>query len=483
MSNNKIWEKLVSNIKPKISESNYNKWIMRLRYIGTADKTIKLGAPDNFVKNWIHDYYQELIIQELYTITKKNFKLDINVIEGVDAKENDPGSLQTNLLEEKLRAQTEKVETAHNVSPPPKADVNQPFVRPKMRIRDNAIVSDFHKLNQKYSFEKFVVGSSNQFAHAAASAAADLPGGHYNPLFIYGGVGLGKTHLLQSVGLKIAQTYPNSIILYMSAEQFMNELIFCLRFEKMDQFRKKYRDGCDTLLIDDIQFMIGKERTQEEFFHTFNTLYESQKQIVVTSDRLPGQLDGLAERLRSRFEWGLIADIQPPDLETRIAILKKKAEQNNIYISDDVFLFLASQIRSNVRELEGSLIRLSAFASLEKKKEITVDFAKVVLKNIIKEKTATCSIEAIQRAVSDFYHVKVSDLKSSRRLKSISNPRQIAMYLCKEHLEASYPEIGHKFGGKDHSTVIHAVKKISTNIKDDDSLKRDIELIEKSLID
>jgi chromosomal replication initiator protein len=449
------WERLLTNIKPKVSEANYNNWIKQIKFIAVAENDIKLGAPNGFVKGWILDYYQEMILQELFTLTQKNFTLAFEI-----TGENAP------IVEEEV------IETRPT---PRQAD-------PTITINTNG--EKTHRLNHKYTFEKFVVGSSNQFAHAAAMAAGDLPGGHYNPLFIYGGVGLGKTHLLNAIGLKIKDRFPESRILYMSAEQFMNELIFCIRFEKMDKFRKKYRDGCDVLLIDDVQFMIGKERTQEEFFHTFNSLYEDQRQIVVTSDKLPKDLNGLEERLRSRFEWGLIADIQAPDLETRIAILKKKADLNGILLANDVALFLASQVKSNVRELEGSLIRLSAFASLEKGgATITVDFAKEVLKNIIRERVADCSIEAIQRIVADFYHMKVSDLKSPRRLKSITLPRQIAMFLCKGHLNSSYPEIGHKFGGKDHSTVIHAVKKIRLLRENDAVIKKDIELIEKTLLD
>lgn len=443
------WKELLTTIKPKVSDANYKKWIRPIKFLDSEENNLKLGAPNIFVKEWIQKYYQELILQELYTLTQKNFDVTFEIT-GDEKIIEVPEDLQEKSQAEQTGPLKRKVPQANN-------------------------------LNPKYTFPKFVVGSSNQFAHAAAMAAGELPGGHYNPLFIYGGVGLGKTHLLNAVGLKVAENHPEMKILYMSAEQFMNELIFCIRFEKMDRFRNKYRDACDVLLIDDIQFMIGKERTQEEFFHTFNTLYESQRQIVVTSDKLPKDLNGLEERLRSRFEWGLIADIQPPDLETRVAILKKKADINGVCLGDDVAMFLASQIKSNVRELEGSLIRLSAFASLNGV-PITISLAKEVLQNIIRERAADCSIEAIQRTVADFYHIKVSDLKSSRRLKSVSAPRQVAMYLCKEHLNASYPEIGYKFGGKDHSTVIHAVKKIRSLLEKDETVKNDIELIEKTLL-
>jgi chromosomal replication initiator protein len=335
-------------------------------------------------------------------------------------------------------------------------------------------------LNPKYTFASFVVGSSNQFCHAASRAVANLPALAYNPLFIYGGVGLGKTHLLNSIGLEINQGPPQIRVLYVHAEHFTNELINSIRYEKMFEFRKKYRESCDVLLMDDIQFIAGKERTQEEFFHTFNFLYESRRQIVVTSDRFPKDIPQLEERLRSRFEWGLIADIQPPDTETRVAILRKKAESDGIPLPDEVAMFLATHIRQNVRELEGSLIRLSAFASLSGN-EITLDMAKDVLKNILPDKSRMISIEAIQKLVADHYHIKISDLKSPRRLKVLTVPRQIAMYLCRKHVKSSFPELGLKFGGKDHSTVVHAVQKIQRLLGEDVTLRNEISSLEKIL--
>lgn len=466
MSLEQTWKELLVNIRPKVSEYNYNNWIKQLTYIDSSEHGIKLGAPNSFVKNWILDYYHDIISQELYFLTNKSYTVELKV----------------------TGEQPELPPTKQFRPPLPVTPTPTPIAAPTPEQKNEAVSNTKEKdklatrLNPKYTFDRFVVGTSNQFVHAATMAAAELPGGHYNPLFIYGGVGLGKTHLLNAVGLKILEKFEDQRIIYLSAEQFMNELIFSIRFEKMDQFRKKFRDGCDVFLVDDVQFIIGKERTQEEFFHTFNTLYENQRQIVVTSDKLPKDLDGMEERLRSRFEWGLIADIQPPDLETRIAILKKKADHNGVTLTDEVALFLATQIKSNVRELEGSLIRLSAFASLGGS-EISVELAKQVLKNIIKERAATCSVEAIQRTVADYYHIKVADIKSHRRLKSITTPRQIAMYLCKEHLKVSYPEIGQKFGGKDHSTVIHAVKKIALLIDTDALLKSDVEQLEKSLLE
>jgi chromosomal replication initiator protein len=339
----------------------------------------------------------------------------------------------------------------------------------------------FHDaLKPKYAFANFVVGASNQFAHAAARAVAQLPAQNYNPLFIYGGVGLGKTHLLNAIGLEALKNFPQSRIIYISSEKFMNELIHCLRFQKMAEFRTKYRDGCDLLLMDDVQFIAGKERTQEEFFHTFNHLHDAQKQIVLTSDKPPREIPGLEERLRSRFEWGLIADIQVPDLETRMAILKRKADDDGIRIDDEVTLFLATNIKSNVRELEGSLIRVNALASLNGV-PITVDFAKDVLKNVLGMVDHTLTIEQIQKVVSEFYKIKLSDLLGKRRMKSLALPRQIAMYLCRKHVNSSYPEIGQKFGGKDHSTVVHAFTKIEKILESDRTLQDQIYNLEQSL--
>lgn len=335
-------------------------------------------------------------------------------------------------------------------------------------------------LKQKYSFQNFVVGSSNQFAHAAARAVSKTPGRNYNPLFVHGGVGLGKTHLLNAIGLDILQANPQSRIIYLSSEKFMNEVIQCMRFDKMGDFRKKYRDNCDVLLIDDIQFIAGKERTQDEFFHTFNHLYDLQRQIVLTSDKSPRDIRDLEERLRSRFEWGLLADIQIPDLETRMAILKRKADDDGIPIDDEVALFLASHIKSNVRELEGSLIRLNAFASLAGA-PISIALAKDVMKNVFAPVDRILTVEQIQKTVADFFRIKLADLTGKRRVKSLALPRQIAMYLSRKHVHSSFPDIGHKFGGKDHSTVIHACHKIERVIGSDPSLKEQVALLEQNI--
>jgi len=313
-------------------------------------------------------------------------------------------------------------------------------------------------LNPRYTFDTFIVGSSNQFAHAACRAVAEAPSRSYNPLFIYGGVGLGKTHLMHAVGQYVLQHDRTLKLTYISSERFMNEMINAVRYDRILDFRERYR-SVDVLLVDDIQFLAGKEGTQTEFFHTFNALYDSQKQIVLSSDCPPHEIPALEERLRSRFEWGLTADIQSPDLETRVAILKKKAETEAVPLPDNVAMYIAGKIKSNIRELEGSLIRLIAFASLTGQ-EISLPLAQDVLKNILDHEEKAVTIEAIQKFVADYYNLKMLDLKSRNNSKSVAMPRQIAMYLCKSLTHASLPEIGRSFGGKHHSTVIHSIRKV-----------------------
>ena len=335
-------------------------------------------------------------------------------------------------------------------------------------------------LNSRYTFDTFVCGSSNEFAHAASQAVADAPAHKYNPLFIYGGTGLGKTHLMVAIGNQILSRNPDAKICYYTSETFMNEMINCIRHKKMEDFRSKFRKT-DLLLIDDIQFMAGREATEVEFFHTFNALYESHKQIVITSDKFPKDIPGLEERLRSRFEWGLIADIQPPDVETKVAILKKKAEINRIDLPNDVALLIGSSSASNIREIEGMLIRIGAYASLTKNK-INLTMAKDILKDIIVDKSKEVSIESIQKHVADHFKIKVSDLKSEKRLRTFVIPRQIAILISRELTKASYPEIGEKFGGKDHSTVIYAVKRITSIMEIKPDILNSYEVIKRKLL-
>ncbi|HET6421841.1 MAG TPA: chromosomal replication initiator protein DnaA [Geobacteraceae bacterium] len=451
----KVWLEALSNLQKVLTQHTFNTWIQPLRFMEIRNDSIFLEAPNDFFKEMISENYLSMIEEAISVIHKS--KLDVEL--KVSHKKPDGKSYIPEYAPE-----TEEIA--------------------KKTLSDTEIVKgpDFiPNLNPKYTFETFVCGASNQFAHAAAQAVANNPASNYNPLFIYGGVGLGKTHLLTAIGNFVCRNNVNARVCYYSSEKFMNELINCLRYNKMDSFRSKFR-SMDVLLIDDVQFIAGKERTQEEFFHTFNSLYESHKQIVVTSDKFPKDMPGLEQRLRSRFEWGLIADIQPPDIETKIAILKKKSETDHIILPDDVALFLASSSTSNIRELEGMLIRLGAYASLTGN-EISLRMAREVLKDIIVEKNKDLTIEMIQKFVADFFNIKISDLKSEKRLKNLVVPRQIAIFLCRELTKASFPEIGDRFGGKDHSTIIHSVKKITKQLSFDFELKNTIETIKRGLLD
>ncbi len=439
-----IWNKVLCDVGEKISQKAFDIWLKPIRLLNLSESQIELEVPNKFFKDWISENYQNLIRDSLFHLTSQQYTVHFVVKEVSEEKV------------EKARA-TERM------------TANRPG---RQIVKEDG-------LNPNYTFDAFVVGSCNQFAHAAAVAVANLPAKNYNPLFIYGGVGLGKTHLINAIGNQILESDPSANICYTSSEKFTNELINCLRYEKMTDFRNKYRNK-DVLLLDDVQFLGGKERTQEEFFHTFNSLYESHRQIVITSDKLPKEIPGLEERLRSRISWGLIADIQPPDIETKVAILCKKAELFNISLSNEVGLFLASNLGTNIRELEGALTRLRAYSSLTGS-EINEAMAKETLKDILNDRQKMISIDNIQKTVASFYNVSVSDLKSSKKLKIYALPRQVAMYLCRSMTQSSFPEIGEKFGGKDHSTVIHAVRQIEKRSNDDRELKNVIETLKNHL--
>jgi chromosomal replication initiator protein len=445
-----VWLEAQSNIAKVLTPQTFNTWIKPVKFLGVTNNAIELAVPSKFVKEWITEKYLAMIQEAVSSLTDSRYQVEFRVIDHPEPQ--DP------LADSGLEVQTE-----------PKL--------PRDKVRSAEFTTN---LNPKYTFDTFVCGGSNQFAHAASQAVANKPATSYNPLFIYGGVGLGKTHLLSAIGNHILTHSKKARISYYTSEKFMNELINCLRYNKMEQFRNKFR-SMDVLLIDDVQFIAGKERTQEEFFHTFNALYESHKQIVVTSDKFPKDIPGLEERLRSRFEWGLIADIQPPDIETKVAILKKKAELDVIALPDDVALFLASSSTSNVRELEGMLIRLGAFASLTGS-AVSLTMARQVLKDIIIDKSRDITIEMIQKHVAEHFKIKLSDLKSDKRLKALVVPRQIAIYLCRDLTKSSYPEIGEKFGGKDHSTIIHSVKKVDRLITQDLDFKGTIEILKRGLL-
>ena len=447
----KLWEDTLTHLELNLSSQHYSTWIKPLKLIKIEQDMVYLEVPNRFVLDWVKDNYSKLIQKILEELSAVSYRLQFNV--AGQARDGLSRTFDT-------------------------PEVQAVPVDKQKKLAGNTLSTDIN-LNRKYTFEEFVSGSSNQFAYAAAMAVANNPATTYNPLFIYGGVGLGKTHLVNAIGNAILKKSPEMRICYYTSEKFMNELINSLRYNRMDEFRNKFR-SMDVILIDDIQFIAGKERTQEEFFHTFNALYESHKQIIVTSDKFPKDIPGLEERLRSRFEWGLIADIQPPDVETKLAILKMKAEQNSIKLPEEVALFLANSVCSNVRELEGYLIRIGAFASLTST-PVSLDMARNVLKDILVERNKELTVEEILKRVSSHYNIKISDIKSPKRLKAVVLPRQIAMYLSRQLTSSSYPEIGERFGGKDHSTIIHAIRKIEKLIEEDFQLRSTIENLKKEL--
>ena len=415
-------------------------WFKPISSARKDESTIYLGVPTEVFRDWITNNYFDVIEESLHELNLDAYQLRFSIDE---SPMNGPASA-TSFSDTYYATKTIAVEGPGLGAGVVRAPEAEPTELP---------------LNPKYTFDKFVVGSCNQFAHAASLAVVDMPSKTYNPLYVYGGVGLGKTHLMHAIGHAIKQRNQGLRLTYLSSERFMNELINAIRYDKTIRFRDKYRN-IDVLLMDDIQFLAGKERTQEEFFHTFNALYDAQKQIVISSDCPPREIPTLEERLHSRFEWGLIADIQPPDLETKVAILKRKAELDKINLPDSVALFIASKIKSNIRELEGSLVRLTAYASL-RGLPVDIDLAHEVLRSIIAEESSGVSIDLIQKTVATHYRLKVTDLKSKNNSRTIAVPRQVAMYLCKTLTKASLPEIGREFGGKHHTTVLHSVNKIA----------------------
>lgn len=450
-----LWQKTLAHLEQTLTPQHFSTWIKPIHFAGVSDEYVHLEVPNRFVLDWVKNHYYRAIQECMSNFAGVPYQLRLSIKKEVSRT----------VVPQRKEEESQKSAPQVTIAPPPGNPDSQ---------RNNVI-----NLNSRYTFESFVLGSSNQFASAAAMAVANNPATTYNPLFIYGGVGLGKTHLVNAIGNAILKNNPETKVCYYTSEKFMNELINSLRYAKMDEFRNKFR-SMDVLLIDDVQFIAGKERTQEEFFHTFNALYDSHKQIVVTSDKFPKEIPGLEERLRSRFEWGLIADIQAPDMETKQAILRMKAEQNGIDLPREVALFLASAVSSNIRELEGYLIRIGAFASLTAT-PITLAMAQEVLKDIMVEKRRELTVEEIQKLVATHFSVKVSDLKSAKRMKALVLPRQIAMYLSRQLTSCSYPEIGERFGGKDHSTIIHAIKKIEKNMEDDFQLRTTITSLKKDL--
>ncbi|HHY97378.1 MAG TPA: chromosomal replication initiator protein DnaA [Firmicutes bacterium] len=429
-----VWNKVLDILAGELSKPSFETWLKSTTPTGMEGNTVLVKVPHALARDWLETRYSTLVRRALEAVTHE--ELNIRFIAPPEAPNSTPVPTISGAVLDHSKTQFDELSSA--------------------------------ALNPKYTFDTFVVGNSNRFAHAAALAVAEAPARAYNPLFIYGGVGLGKTHLMQAIGHYVLEQSQQKVV-YVSSEKFTNDLINSIRDDKTVEFRERYRNA-DVLLVDDIQFLAGKERTQEEFFHTFNALYEANKQIVISSDRPPKEIPTLEDRLRSRFEWGLITDIQAPDLETRIAILRKKASLEHLEVPGDVLVYIANQIHSNIRELEGALIRVMAFSSLNNV-PVTVELASRVLKDMLPQtKNKQISIEFIQQTVADFFQISFEEMRAKKRTRNVSFPRQIAMYLARELTEASLPKIGEEFGGRDHTTVIHACEKIQSESQTDAAL-------------
>ncbi len=441
-----IWSEAIQGLQPRLGAQTYDLWIRPLELRQVHGRRLYLTAPNRFMKEWFENHYRAVVLDELRARTAQDYELEIDIHE-VAATPAAPAT----------PAPAPAVEVAPPLPPLPSLPPSG--------------------LSSRYRFHNFIKGASNELAASAAWSVAQEPGTRFNPFFIYGGVGLGKTHLLHAIGHHIHATRPELRIVYQSAERFMNEFITAVRFNQFDQFRARYREQCDVLLIDDIQFIAGRDRTMDEFFHVFNALYEAEKQIVVTADRMPSEMPGMEDRLISRLNWGLVADVKAPDLETRVAILKQKADIDRIDLADDVALHLAHHVRSNVRELEGSLVRVSTFAAL-KNQPLSPGFVSEALGIAAAPAVAApVGIDCVQKVVAGHFSVKIADLKGPRRHQGISRPRMIAMYLCRQLTGASFPEIGLRFGGKDHSTVINACKRIESLQAEDSELRATVDAL------
>ncbi|MBI3952669.1 MAG: chromosomal replication initiator protein DnaA [Candidatus Doudnabacteria bacterium] len=441
MTNQQLWQAILGNLETTLSKANFTTWFKNTSIIERSDTGIVIGVPNAFTKEWLQNKYHQDILKAFKAISPEIKEVKYQIVS--------PVFTQPQVQRETTKTIAKRPESSQN-------------------------------LNPKYTFSAFIVGSHNQLAHAASIAVSKKPGSVYNPLFIYGGVGLGKTHLMQAVGNDIVKRTPDAKILYVTSERFTNEFVSALSQGKADSFKSLYRN-VDVLLVDDIQFLAGREGTQEEFFHTFNALHQNNKQVVMTSDRLPKEIPAIEERLVSRFEWGMIADIQAPDLETRLAILKTKAKEKNYNIEQEILQYIAETIQSNIRELEGALNRLMVYCQLNNTRP-TIDQVKNILVNIITPpKKRGVSAKKIIEVVADFYNVTIEDLLKQSRKKEYVHPRQIAMYIIRKELETSLPSIGEFFGGRDHTTVIHAIDKIDRIIKDRNGLKQEIDLIKDRL--
>jgi chromosomal replication initiator protein len=471
---NRLWSDILHAVEKRLNRQSFETWFRPIKFDGCDDseQVLHLRAPNQVVKDWVSSNYSEVLDKSLEELNLAKYHVDWRVEDEQNAashtvtEEHEEPEIDYSLPEIMPTNGKGKNSSLFSLLEAAESDGLTPGATTFVDIEPIEL-----SLNPKYTFQTFVVGSCNQFAHAASQAIAEAPGKTYNPLYIYGGVGLGKTHLMHAAGHEIKARNRHLRLSYISAEKFMNELINAIRYDKAQTFREKYR-SIDVLLMDDIQFMAGKERTQEEFFHTFNALYDGQKQIVISSDCPPREIPTLEERLHSRFEWGLIADMEPPDLETKVAILKRKADLDGVSLPDDVAFFIASKVKSNIRELEGSLVRLVAISSL-RGVPISKMLAQDAIRNIAEDnRPAGITLEQIQQAVAAHYRLRVDELTSKNNARQIAVPRQVAMYLCKRLTKHSYPEIGRGFGGKHHTTVIHSVEKIEALVLRDQIFHR-----------
>ena len=456
-----VWGRILHSLKGRVNQQTLDQWFSPIQFesLDNSQHVIRLRAPNQTIKDWVVSNYGKVLADSLNELRLSGYSVGWVVGKVHDWVPAPPETL---------------------IVPQVNSEVTTTSAVPVVTVTESAASPPEPSLNLKYTYDSFVVGSCNQFAHAASLAVAEAPGRTYNPLYLYGGVGLGKTHLMHACGHAIKARNQHLKLCYISSERFMNDLINAIRYDKTQSFREKYR-SVDVLLIDDVQFMAGKERTQEEFFHTFNALYDQQKQIVISSDCPPREIPTLEERLHSRFEWGLIADIEPPDLETKIAILKRKGDLMRVSIPDDVAMFIAARVKSNIRELEGSLVRLIAISSL-RGEPISKSLAQDAIRNIAKEEeSGVVTIQQIQKAVASTYKLTIEELISKNNARQISHPRQVAMYLCKHLTKHSYPEIGRAFGGKHHTTVMHSVEKIEALVTTDETLQRLISELSESL--
>ncbi len=465
------WHEAVGRLRERLTPQNFDMWLRPIELMSWEGSTLRLRAPNSYIRLWFETNYMGSLVKELRDLGHDEVRVEFDP-DGEMPAPHEPAAHPSapTWAEGSIPTSTIVVQSA------------EPVATSAMTEDDAAIAApDTATLNPRYQFDTFVAGPSNQLAFAASQAAASSYPPKYNPVFLCGGVGLGKTHLLHAIGHQQLANRPGARIVYISSERFMNEFVQALRTGRMHEFRRNYREGIDVLLVDDVQFLAGKEGTQDEFFHTFNALHENHKQIVLTADRKPHEISDIADRLRTRFAWGLLADIEPPELEVRIAILRKKAAVESVTLPDDVALYIASAIKSNVRELEGALIRLAAYASLSKRR-IDLEFAQETLGAALTRPREIITVDGIIKQVASYYGLKPNDIKSDRRHKSLANPRAIAMYLSRHHTKDSYPDLARAFGGKHHTTVISAVQKIAERLKDDASLRSEIHAIESMIL-